>query len=222
MNALERVIAPEIRDDRFSRAIAEVAARPDVRRILEIGSSSGAGSTEAWISGALKQDEPPAVHCFEVSIPRHEALAQRLAPYPFASTHNVSTVDLARFPSSSDVEHFYRTVRSKLRRTPLPVVLEWLRQDVEYLAEHDLSRNGIVELKERLGIEYFDAVLIDGSEFTGEPELDDVYGARVLLLDDTRTFKNWRNVERLEADPHYTRIGGSRWTRNGFAIFERR
>lgn len=222
MSALDRVIAAEIHADRFSRAIVEVGARPDIKEILEIGSSSGAGSTEAWIAGALENPERPNLHCIEVSIPRYEALVERMQLHAFVTPYNVSSVELARFPTPAEVEQFYRDVRSKLRRTPLPVVLGWLQQDIEYVRDHGLSRNGIREIKEQRGIDEFDAVLIDGSEFTGAPELDDVYGARVLLLDDTRTFKNWRNVERLEADRNYTRTRASRWTRNGFAVFERR
>ena len=67
----------------------------------------------------------------------------------------------------------------------------------------------------------FDAVLIDGSEFTGRVEMEEVYGARVLMLDDTRSYKNWDNLKRLEKDPAYRRVKKSRWTRNGWAIFER-
>ena len=42
------------------------------------------------------------------------------------------------------------------------------------------------------GVETLDAVLIDGSEFVGGAELDEVYGVRLLLLDDTETFRSWQ------------------------------
>ena len=71
------------------------------------------------------------------------------------------------------------------------------------------------------GIEIFDAVLIDGSEFTGRAELDEIYGARFVLLDDTLTFKNWENARRLLADPAYRLVRADPATRNGFAVFER-
>ena len=64
-------------------------------------------------------------------------------------------------------------------------------------------------------------MLIDGSEFAGPAELDDVYGARFLLLDDTETFKNWENSRRLRADPEYRLVYADSETRNGFAVFER-
>lgn len=217
----DRLIAPEITRDRFSRAIVDVAATPGVSEILEIGSSSGAGSTEAWVRGALQNPVCPRIHCIEVSIVRHAALAERWRDHPFVHTYNVSSVPLESFPTAADVTAFYRGVRSKLRRTPLDVVLQWLQADLAYVREHDLSGDGIAQIKAQRGLAGFDAVLIDGSEFTGRAELDAVYGARFILLDDTRTFKNWDNARRLEADPAYALVRKSRWTRNGFAVFER-
>lgn len=219
--ALDRIIPPEIKNDRFSRAIAEVASTPGVMSILEIGASSGGGSTEAWVAGALRNPVTPQLHCIEVSEVRHAALAERWREYEFVHTYNLSSVPADRFPTEEEVERFYREKRSKLRRTPLPTVLEWLRGDLAYIYEHDLSGDGIAYVKEVAGVDVFDAVLIDGSEFTGSVELGQVYGARFLLLDDTRTFKNWENVKRLQTDSSYRLARSSHWTRNGFAVFER-
>ena len=218
---LDRLIAPEITGDRFYRVIAELASTPGVREILEVGSSSGAGSTEAWVSGALRNPERPRVHCIEVSSVRYAALVERWREHEFVHCYHVSSVPLESFPDAAEVEAFYRGVRTKLRRTPLETVLDWLRQDVEYVRSHGLSRHGIREIRERNGIDVFDAVLIDGSEFTGVAELEEVYGARFLLLDDTQTYKNYENARRLEADPRYRLTCANSRIRNGFAVFER-
>ena len=219
---IDHLIPPEISNDKFYRAIAQVASLPLVRTILEIGSSSGAGSTEALVKGALEQEEPPEIHCIEISRTRFAALSKRWADVPFVHCHRTSSVPIEQFPTASEVESFYRSTRSRLRRYPLEMVLGWLAQDIEYLREHDLSRSGIKDIRERFGIETFDAVLIDGSEFTGRAELAEVYGARFLMLDDTRAFKNWDNYRALKEDPDYRERMASRFTRNGFAIFERR
>lgn len=218
---LDRLIAPEIRRDRFARVIEEVAATDGVRHILEIGASAGEGSTEAWVRGALRNPHRPTLHCIEVSIPRYAALVERWRDAGFVRCYNVSSVPAEAFPTEQEVEAFYRSVRSKLRHVRLEKVLGWLRQDVAYLREHGLSADGIGRIKAENGVDVFDAVLIDGSEFTGKPELDAVYGARFVLLDDTRSFKNWENFERLSADPAYRLVTKSRWTRNGFAVFTR-
>lgn len=220
-STLDSLIPPEITGDDFSEAIVEVASTLGVQEILEIGSSAGAGSTAAWVRGALANPELPRPHCIEVSTVRFAALSARWREHQFVNCYNVSSVPIECFPSAAEVETFYREVRSDLNRYPLESVLQWLRQDVDYLREHRLSGRGIREIKALHGIDTFDAVLIDGSEFTGSAELDEVYGARFLLLDDTRAFKNWKNVRRLGEDVRYRLHRESGSTRNGFAVFER-
>jgi hypothetical protein len=126
-----------------------------------------------------------------------------------------------RFPSASEIEEFYREVSSRLRDFELETVLGWLQQDIDYLREHALSSPGIAQIREQHGIDRFDAVLIDGSEFSGKAELEEVYGSRFLLLDDTETFKNWANARTLDADPSYRLVQADASVRNGFAVFER-
>ena len=220
-SGLDRIIPPEIRRDRLSRAIEAVGATEGVRHVLEIGASGGDGSTEAWVRGALRNPRRPELHCIEVSVPRFHALVERWRAHPFVHCYNHSSVPAAAFASEDEVARFYRDVRSKLRNVRLEKVLGWLRQDLAYLAEHGLSTDGIRRIRAEHGIGIFDAVLIDGSEFTGKPELEEVYGARFLLLDDIRSFKNWENYHRLRADPAYRLVKKSRWLRNGFAVFER-
>jgi hypothetical protein len=218
---LDSLIPPEIQADPLARAIEEIAARPGVRQILEIGSSAGDGSTAAWVRGALRNTQPPRLHCIEVSKERHAALVDRWRDLSFVHCHNVSSVPAECLASAEEVERFYRDVPSRLREFELATVLGWLRRDVDYLNDHALSEQGIAEIKERYGIDAFDAVLIDGSEFAGRAELEEVYGARFIVLDDTETFKNWENSRRLEADPAYRRICADPRLRNGFAVFER-
>jgi hypothetical protein len=218
---LDDLISPEITDDAFARLIEEVASTTGVHEILEIGSSAGDGSTAAWVRGALRNPVLPRLHCIEVSVERHAALAKRWSDQSFVHCYNVSSVPLDRFPSASDVEQFYRDIPSRLRDFDLETVLGWLQQDVDYLRDHALSSAGIAEIKERHGIDTFDAVLIDGSEFTGRAELDELYGARFVLLDDTETFKNWANARRLESDGNYRLLHADPSVRNGFAVFER-
>jgi hypothetical protein len=220
-SALDRLIPPEIKDDPFSEAIVAVAEMGGVQEILEIGSSSGDGSTEAWVRGARARQPHPRLHCIEVSVARHEALVERWRDEPIVHCYNVSSIPIDRFASEEDVARFYDDVHSPLNAFSLETVLGWLRQDVEYVSTHGLSSHGIRMIRESLGIDAFDAVLIDGSEFTGTAELDEVYGARFVLLDDTRTFKNWQNARRLAADPSYRLVRCGQEVRNGFAVFER-
>jgi len=218
---LDHLIPAEITNDALAQVIEDVASTEGIHEILEIGSSAGDGSTAAWVRGALRNPALPRLHCIEVSAERHAALVKRWSEYPFVRCYNVSSVPLEGFPSASDVTSFYRDVPSRLRDFELETVLGWLQQDVDYVRVHGLSSRGIRDIKALHDIDTFDAVLIDGSEFTGASELDEVYGARFLLLDDTETFKNWANMRRLESDRNYRLVRADPSVRNGFAIFER-
>ena len=222
-SALDHLMPPQMKNDSFYRAIVKVAATPGVKTILEIGASSGQGSTEALVNGAMKNPGGyPEIHSIEVSKARMASFLKTWKPYTFVHGYNTSAVPTASFPTKDDITLFYRTVRSKLRNVRLERVLGWLQQDLDYLAEHpDLDVHGIRRIRAETRIAVFDAVLIDGSEFTGEAELPEVYGARFIMLDDTRSYKNWNNQKRLDEDGAYRCVKRSRWTRNGWAVFER-
>ncbi len=213
--------APEISGDRFWRTIRRVASTPGIKHILEIGSSSGEGSTSAFVAGILENPGNPLLHCFEISKPRFESLKKRYASYGFIRYYNSSTVSLDRFPTRSEVAEFHSRFRPKLRRPSVKTQFRWLQQDIDYIEKHGLSSNGIRLLKTHLGIDHFDVVLIDGSEFTGKAEMEDVYGSRFLFLDDILTFKNYENYRRLKSDRSYELLKKSRWLRNGYAVFKR-
>ena len=120
------------------------------------------------------------------------------------------------------MERFQRdTPSSKFSRIPTREVLRWLEQDRDYLLEEDLSTSGIQHIKASNGIDTFDVVLIDGSEFTAQAELEEIYGAKFIILDDICSFKNYANYHRLRSDPLYRLIIESHDLRNGFASFER-
>lgn len=216
---LDRLIPPEIRSDGLYAAIVRVAATPSVRQMLEIGASGGEGSTEAFIEGALRNPTHPTLHSIEISDVRYEALRKRHASRVFVRCYQTSSVPLEKVASAAEVTHFYHSVQSALNDYPLKTVLGWLEQDVRYIKEHGLDSNGIRDVKNMNGLTVFDAVLIDGSEFTGRAELDEVYGASYILLDDIRAFKNYANFARLSADPAYSLVEVSEHVRNGYAVF---
>ena len=220
-SALDDLIPLEIADDRLYNWIVRIAATPGVRQVLEIGSSSGAGSTEAFVLGALRNPVRPILHCLELSKVRFAALRARYHDREFVRCYNLSSVPLASFPTPGDVEAFRRRVWTRFRFIRRSTVLTWLQQDVEYVKREGLSTQGIRQVREANKIDFFDAVLIDGSEFTGPADLDEVYGARFLILDDIKTYKNYDNYRRLRRDPGYRLLSRSWWQRNGFAVFSR-
>ena len=215
-------IPPEILDDGFYEAIRSVARVAKIKTALEIGSSTGEGSTRAFVEGLHDNPLRPQLFCMEVSLPRFRQLSERYAGDPQVKCYNLTSVALDRLATEQQVVDFYNRRDSKLNRVPLGEVRRWLRQDIRYLNEHGGSQNGIAMIKEQHGIDRFGMVLIDGSEFTGAAELEEVYGADFILLDDIGTFKNLANYERLSGDTDYLLVEKDEQLRNGYAVFERR
>jgi hypothetical protein len=220
--SITEIIPPEIKNDQFYSSILQVAAQLPGKHFLEIGSSSGAGSTEAWVRGISENPHKPHLHCIEVSRPRFDLLQQTYAHNPQVHCHWGSSVDLSRFPSREEVADFYHSTNSTLKQYPLEQVLEWLDQDIEYIRSANAPTNTIKKILQENNLCAFDAVLIDGSEFLGAAEFAEVYGASIILLDDIECFKCYHPCRWLKNDPNYQCLIENSQLRNGFAVFQRR
>lgn len=219
---LNHVIPPEIKEDKLYYLIQELARTERVSTVLEIGSSTGEGSTEAFVNGLSENPHgAPRLFCMEVSKSRYAELARRYADKPFVHCYNTSSVPLIGFPTPEEVAEFYHTTKTALNDYPLEQVLRWLTKDIDYVWRSGADEDGIERIKRENAIDCFDMVLIDGSEFTGKFELDKVYGSRIILLDDINGYKNYYNYKRLINDPIYSLIAEDGKLRNGYAIFKR-
>ncbi len=217
------IIPPEVLNDVFYHALVHCASRSDIKTILEIGSSSGEGSTDAFVKAIRQRPDQNSVKlfCMEISQARFEKLAQNYKNDSFVKPYRLSSVSINQFPSKEAVIHFYQNFKTNLNLYPLEQVLGWLEQDLSYIANSGLDACGIDFIKKDQGIEYFDLVLIDGSEFTGSAELSAVIGAKIIALDDINAFKNFQSYQLLINHPGYKIIAREVGLRNGFAIFER-
>jgi FkbM family methyltransferase len=218
-STLERLIPAEIKDDELYQAIQMLSREADLKTVLEIGSSSGSGSTEAFVTGLMDNPKTPDLYCMEVSQSRFEALQKRYENYPFVHCYHVSSVGLEQFPTEAEIQEFYQTQQTYLNLYPLEQVLDWWKADTEYLKTSGVETHGIRKIKTENNIDVFDLVLIDGSEFTGIAELEEVYGATLIILDDINTFKNYQNYTKLLTDSKYTLLQENKRLRNGYAIF---
>ena len=219
-NQKDRIIPPEIKGDDFYHAIRHLASTEKFDSVLEIGSSSGGGSTEAFVSGFANNTHKPVFYCMEISKTRFDVLKNLQSAYDFVNCYNVSSVPLSALPREDEVIKFYHQTPTTLNNYPLELVLSWLREDIKNISTSGVPQNGIRLIKEKHRINTFDLVLIDGSEFTGKAELEEIYGARFILLDDINAFKNYENYFRLIKDPNYTLLEQNWHLRNGFAIFK--
>jgi len=217
---INNIIPPEIKNDEFYQEIMKISQQSDITTVLEIGSSAGAGSTEAFVKGLKRNKNKVSLFCMEISKNRFKELEKRYNNYEFVKCYNVSSVDVNDFPSENKVVDFYNNIYTSLNKYPLKEVIRWLKQDIEYVQDSDVPRNGIDIIREQNNIQNFDLVLIDGSEFTGIAELVKVYGAKYILLDDINAFKNYESYKFLEKDTNYQLIKENWKIRNGYAIFK--
>ncbi|MCC5601515.1 FkbM family methyltransferase [Nostoc favosum] len=218
---LNRLIPAEIKNDEFYAAIQRIAKEEDIKTVLEIGSSSGEGSTEAFVTGLRENPNKPILFCMEVSKNRFAELQNSYKNECFVKCYNMSSISVKRFPDEKEIIDFYNSHHTNLNLYPLERVLGWLQQDIEYVNNSGVSDNGIQTIKHENNIDCFDLVLIDGSEFTGQAELDEVYGATFICLDDITTFKNYTNHQKLLADKNYVLLAQSADVRNGYSIFKK-
>lgn len=216
---IDSIIPPEIKDDAFYATILDLASTIDARNILEIGSSSGRGSTEAFALGILRNPVKPLLHCLEISKVRFGALKEHYAGHPQVRVYNASSVPAVELPTAEQVSAFHSEHLTKVSAYPLDQVLSWLEADRECMGQSPIQ-DGIRHVMAEAAVDTFDIVLIDGSEFTGEPELGRVYGARWLLLDDVNAHKNFRNYHRLRQDPSYRLVREDWDVRHGYAVFQ--
>ncbi|MBD2506996.1 FkbM family methyltransferase [Nostoc muscorum FACHB-395] len=218
---LNSLIPPEIKNDEFYEAIKRIAKEEDIKTVLEIGSSSGEGSTEAFVTGLRENLNKPILFCMEVSKTRFTKLTNNYKNEHFVKCYNMSSISATKFPDEKEIIDFYNNIHTNLNLYPLERVLGWLQQDIEYINNSGVSDNGIQKIKHENNIDCFDLVLIDGSEFTGQAELDEIYGANFICLDDITTFKNYRNHQKLLADKSYILLAKNTAVRNGYSIFKK-
>lgn len=221
---MQNIIPPEILNDEFHTTLKQYATRHDLKIFLEIGSSSGEGSTDAFVSGLKHRRDILEVRlfCMEISRARFKALANNYADADFVRCYNISSISSNELPTDNEVINFYNSTRTTLNNYSIETVLDWLRQDTEYIKNSGADINGIQFIKQTNRIQNFDMVLIDGSEFTGERELQQTSGAKVIALDDVNAFKCWNAYQTLLHTTHYELKEHNFSLRNGYAFFERK
>lgn len=221
--ALTNIIPPEVKNDAFYKALISLGENTNIHTYLEIGSSSGEGTTEALVKGIRKRSDKENVRlfCMELSRPRFINLTNNYKKDSFVKTYNLSSVSLEQFPKPEEVTYFYNHIKTNLNSFPLETILDWLDQDIKYIKDNCLDFNGINFIKEANKIDSFDMVLIDGSEFTGERELYALMGAKFIALDDITVHKCFNCYNILSHHASYKLIAEDRSLRNGFAIFQR-
>jgi len=226
-SGLDIVLVAQIKKDEFQRTLERLASLPEVKTILEIGSSDGRGSTAGIAAGMKKNPSGPQLHAIEFAKRRFVRLARRYKSRKDIHCHNCVTVSRKDFIGPEAITEFSRRYAPQFYKGADPSEVEselneLLIESTTYIEKHDLPENGIQSIKDRFGIVDFDLVLIDGGPFSGDAELEQTIGAKYIAFDDIFDIKNYKGHQRMLQDPDYEMVCYSKILRGGFSVFKRR
>lgn len=225
-SGLDIVLVGQIKGDEFQATLRHLASLKDVKTIIEIGSSTGAGSTAGIADGMKKNPSRPQLHAIEFSKRRFVRLKRRYRNRPDIHCHNCVTVSRSDFLTKADIEEFSNNhAREYYDADPERVIKEFvelLAESNDYIAKNNLPENGIQTIKKQYSITHFDLALIDGGPFSGDAELEQVMGARYIAFDDIYDLKNYKGHQRMLANPDYEMVCYSKILRAGFSVFKRK
>jgi hypothetical protein len=202
----------------LDQILATLAEKAFLKQVLVIG----AANAQPWniLPEYLERNiNKPQLHCLEISKAAYEMQKQRFDNKSFIHCHYVSSVPLNVFPTESDIVRFYQQTPDKLKDYSLSTVLQWLRNNIAEMEASQIDVNGIQSILVLEKIDHFDMVIIDGREFTGYAELQQLIGSNLILLGCTRTFKNQQSLQLLMRDSNYKLLFSEPALGNGFAAF---
>jgi hypothetical protein len=217
---LDNIIGPEVNQNTQSYyVIQEYIKRVPVKTIIEIGASSGGGTTESLINGIQKSGRKTKLASLEVSKPRFDNLKKRYQHLDWFTPYNKSSLPISFFPSERDVATFI--LDTKVHGGNVPEVIRWLRQDIRYLKEHNIEDDGIAAIKKDFNVSSFDIACIDGSEFLGNVEFEALPNCDAYILDDIHVYKCWYAHRKLLNDPNYVLLFEEK-NRGGTSLFTKK
>jgi hypothetical protein len=207
------------REDDFGKAIIATCSNYGIKTVLEIGSWDGTGSTQCFIEGMKEHDNKRLV-CLEVYVDRFKDLCNNTLKYDWVKCYNQSSISYANM-IHKDFEEVWNSPYNFIPKldengsTKL-AASEWFKQDIEMIIKF---KSGYIEDHPD---ETYDAVLIDGGEFSGYSEFKLLKDrTNFFILDDYyNAFKTSQVEDELNTDINWEKIGGSKRTRNGWAIFK--
>ena len=144
-----------------------------IKKVLEIGSGSGNGSTQCFIAG-LNGREDASLICVEPHKEWFLDLKQNTKMYKFVKPLNTSTVSYDNFLIKVFDDYWYDEHNSN-RDDSYNIKKIWYEQDLVFFKDIKIGEGAIENS------EVYDCVLIDGCEFSG-------YSEYLLLKERTTCF----------------------------------
>ncbi|MTI17637.1 hypothetical protein E1162_10335 [Rhodobacteraceae bacterium RKSG542] len=123
--------------------------------------------------------------------------------------------------SEEEVISFYRTQPSNLNTATLENVLQRYN-DAKQNYEQCPNVSGINFIKDHNNLNGFDMAFLDGCDFTGRGELEQVWGAKVIALNGTESIRAMDIHQRLMDSRFYKLCAYDPTLGDGYAIYEHR
>lgn len=204
--------------DKFGQCIAKTIRDRDYRHNLEIGSYDGSGSTQCFIEGMRDMEGDKRLTCLEIDKERFAILQSVTSPWSWVACFNESSIRKSDIiPKSFDEvwdsphnNHLYGR-----KEYPKNLVFHWYSDDMK-----KFSDDGYLPKVMAIGGGW-DAVLIDGCEFTGYSEYSIIKDSvKCLFLDDVfHAYKCAQIYNELINDEQWELIEEGREVRNGYSVF---
>lgn len=187
------------------------------KTILEIGASEGTGSTKV-LAEAMKGEGK--LFAIELEADRFLELRKNVEKYENVFPYHCSTVGIKGMVELQYLVEFKRDHPdfNTWQCMAFEPYCDWWMGTKSAIQDIDI-KEGIKLIKKENDIKFFDMVFIDGGPFTAMAELDEVYGAQIIVLDDTMDIKCHGPYLRLKSDPKYKMVACDEAYRNGFAAF---
>jgi len=200
----------------FGKSIARVIKERWYSHNLEIGSDDGTGSTQCFIEG-MKELHHKGLICLENASDDVTLLRNSVKQYEWVTPILTQSIGLG-YLIPKTFEDVWNSPHNMHTRTDSPyshdVVQKWWNDDLA-----TLKKNPIGFLDD--DTQHYDAVLIDGSEFTGYSEFCLLRNrSRCFFLDDVhKAYKCCQVYHELKKDAAWLLVEENPEVRNGYAIF---
>lgn len=207
-------IPAEIKNDElYERIITTIHMfSSEIKTVLEVGASSGDGSTEALIIG-MAGLRNKTLYTIEASPVRFKNLVERYNGLDWVKPLNGSSVAIEEYISEEDVEFFHKNIATQLNEYSLETVLSWHEDELLSIADWGIP-TGLMDT-----IEKPDMVLLDGSPFTGYAEYQKVCDSKIIVLDDILDIKHYHSHQALRRNKEYECLFCNLTLRNGYSIW---
>ena len=211
-------------DTEFGLLLFQLSSRPDVNRVLEIGTWKGGGSSLCIARGLnMHRHAGTEFVTVETNADRHAIASDTLSNYQFVKCLHGTAVDHKMVSTHDDVQRFYQ-------QHPHMLLPAWQKYRAEEEEESSLFAGQQPILDRYCGkFPPFDLVFLDGGEYYGRAEFLEVLSKckpRVLALQDISSFKNYDARTTLLRASNSGAANAYKLVREntegaGYAVFER-